>query len=184
MYHCCVWATDLVNVLCRLAPQTAAFVTMNWMHPVALSRCIGQSKQAKGLTAVWWACQSGQAAEQDMHSDRLPNISWSESCRFWKQASHTNAMNLGTSVKQAYRLANWSSLFACCSVSACMSAADPSSTSVPTVCIGDSVAVILSSASAFCRQMRGPLHTLPSKQLGNAFPWQQCKSACFQVPAG
>ena len=35
-----------------------------------------------------------------------------------------------------------------------------------------------------CRRMRGPLHTLPSKQLGNAFPWQQCKSAYFQMPAG
>ena len=67
---------------------------------------------------------------------------------------------------------------------ACRSAANPISTSVLTVRIGESVAVVLSSASAFCRQMRGPLHTLPSKQLGNAFLWQQCKSACFQMPAG
>lgn len=58
-------------------------------------------------------------------------------------------------------------------------------TSVPTpVCIGELVAVVLSSACAFCRQMRGPLHTSPSKQSGSAFPWQQCKSACFQMPAG
>ncbi len=110
-------------------------------------------------------------------------------------------MHLGTSVKQAYCRANWSSLFACCSVSACRSAADPLFTSVPTVCIndnsnnlqvfqpvciGDSEAVIICKCLPvlLCRQMRGPLHTLPLRQLGNAFPWQQCKYACFQMPAG